>query len=320
MNSNDIKISVIVPVFNAEKTLNRCIDSVLNQSFTEFELILVNDGSSDSSKYICANYVQQDERVRLINQINQGVSSARNTGIDAARGQYILFLDSDDVFLSHAFEALYKKAEADHADIVFSDIEKYISESNQERLSPRAGKDFWNNICTHSEEYGYLLGKLLSEKIIKNNRLNTNMKSQEDLNFCIQLYKNTANIVDIPQVTYRYYYTESNRVPKLYDYLRNQMMLYEAAEQRVTLSKEALEQIQSRIESLVLGILYAAETRMETYESVTNIHSILTREYTINTPFLKRMCRYCVLNKKRKIFIYLFFRKRAGKVKKWLKG
>ena len=90
------KISIIVPVYNAEKYLDQCIQSILNQTHTNIELILVNDGSKDLSEEICLSYEKLDDRVKFINQSNSGVSVARNSGIDYASGTYIGFVDSDD--------------------------------------------------------------------------------------------------------------------------------------------------------------------------------------------------------------------------------
>ena len=100
-------ISIIVPVYNAEKYLSRCIDSILRQTFADFELILVNDGSSDKSKEICEKYLESDPRIKLINQENSGVSAARNTGLDNASGEYIGFVDSDDFIEKNMYEELY---------------------------------------------------------------------------------------------------------------------------------------------------------------------------------------------------------------------
>lgn len=92
-------VSIIVPVYNAEKYLNRCIDSILSQTMTDFELILIDDGSKDESGRICDEYAAKDARVRVIHKPNGGVSSARNLGIDHAKGKYIIFIDSDDYWL-----------------------------------------------------------------------------------------------------------------------------------------------------------------------------------------------------------------------------
>lgn len=89
-------VSIIIPVYNVEKYLHICLDSVLAQTYTDYEVILVNDGSKDDSGKICEEYVKRDKRFSLISQDNKGLASARNTGIKAAKGKYIYFIDSDD--------------------------------------------------------------------------------------------------------------------------------------------------------------------------------------------------------------------------------
>ena len=92
----DIKISVIIPVYNAEQYLKDCVDSIINQSYQNFELILVDDGSSDNSPKICDDYAAKDNRIIVIHKSNNGVSAARKTGLDNASGDYIMYVDSDD--------------------------------------------------------------------------------------------------------------------------------------------------------------------------------------------------------------------------------
>ena len=100
------KISVIVPVYNTEKYLQRCIDSILLQSFTDFELLLIDDGSTDSSGTICDKYAEQDSRIRVFHKANGGASSARNIGLDNAIGEWVCFVDSDDSLTRDAVEIL----------------------------------------------------------------------------------------------------------------------------------------------------------------------------------------------------------------------
>ena len=103
--------SVIVPVYNVEKYLKECLDSILSQTFKDFELILVNDGSKDSSPAICDEYAEKDSRVKVIHKENGGQSTARNMGIEKATGEFAVFLDSDDLLSPNTFEILIEKAE-----------------------------------------------------------------------------------------------------------------------------------------------------------------------------------------------------------------
>jgi|SRR6218665_360734 len=117
--SNQPLISIVVPVYNVEKYLSQCIQSVINQTYNNLEIILVNDGSTDSSLSICKEYAQKDSRIIVIDQINQGLSGARNSGIAIAKGKYISFLDSDDWLELDTFEKTVHLAEQKRLDLVF---------------------------------------------------------------------------------------------------------------------------------------------------------------------------------------------------------
>lgn len=110
-------ISVIIPVYNVERYLHQCIDSVLAQTYTNLEIILVDDGSPDASPTICDEYVQKDKRTKVIHKDNGGLSSARNTGLDAATGDFIYFLDSDDWIADCFIETLQEAAFEHQSDI-----------------------------------------------------------------------------------------------------------------------------------------------------------------------------------------------------------
>ena len=116
-----VKISIVIPIYNAEDHLQRCVDSVLNQTEKNIEIILVDDGSKDNSIEICKNYLNQDKRVQLIHQENSGVSAARNRGIEQACGEYIGFIDSDDWIEPNMYECLLREANQASADIVICD-------------------------------------------------------------------------------------------------------------------------------------------------------------------------------------------------------
>ncbi|WP_051251512.1 glycosyltransferase family 2 protein [Paenibacillus harenae] len=116
----DCAISIIVPIYNAEKRLHRCIDSILRQSFHDFELLLIDDGSADDSGAICEQYASADCRIKTLHQTNAGIGAAKNTGIGAASGKYISFVDSDDEVNEHFLAKLYAEAEEHACDVVVS--------------------------------------------------------------------------------------------------------------------------------------------------------------------------------------------------------
>ena len=119
----NIKVSVIIPVFNAEKYILECIESLINQTLSDCEFIFVNDGSEDSSRQIIKHYQNSDSRIKLINQENQGVSVARNNGLKIATGEYIGFVDADDFIEKDMYETLYDSAKKHECDVIISNIE-----------------------------------------------------------------------------------------------------------------------------------------------------------------------------------------------------
>ena len=123
-------ISVIVPIYRVEKYLPACIDSILNQTFTDFELILVDDGSPDRCPEICDETAKRDARVRVIHQANAGLSAARNAGIEAAHGAWLSFVDSDDYIAPHFCEKLYQTAQRTNADCVMCSVQN-VDESGK---------------------------------------------------------------------------------------------------------------------------------------------------------------------------------------------
>ncbi|MDE6239904.1 MAG: glycosyltransferase [Muribaculaceae bacterium] len=130
------EISVIVPVFNSRTYLKECIESVTNQIFSDWELLLVNDGSTDDSESICRSYAERDSRVKLISKSNGGLSSARNLGLELAHGNYIFFLDSDDELYSDALSHLYEIASANNSDITIGRAAYASSKPDQGQRQP----------------------------------------------------------------------------------------------------------------------------------------------------------------------------------------
>lgn len=163
-------ISAIVPVYNTENLVGRCIDSVLAQSFSDWELILVDDGSTDSSLRILRNYEIKDSRIKVIHQDNSGPGIARNTGIKNASGDYIVFIDSDDVIKPDYFEKLSKES----ADVVFIDINQVDEDFNvlyEEHMSAYhslSKDDFLRSQVTGKILWGGVRKAVKSELLLKN--------------------------------------------------------------------------------------------------------------------------------------------------------
>ena len=210
-------ISIIVPIYNAQKYLNRCIDSILSQSYDNFELILINDGSTDGSKDICENYSSKDSRIKLINKINEGVSAARNIGLDIAEGEYVTFIDSDDWIENNYLQAMIDAI--DGFDIVISSFTEvyeldirnrgYNKELNNAFETRKAiYKDFVDD-CVKRKIYTYIIwGKLYRKDVINGLRF-TELKYSEDALFFRTLVNACPRINFIKNQGYYYYINSS---------------------------------------------------------------------------------------------------------------
>ncbi len=203
-------ISIIIPVYNVERFIERCVDSLLAQTFDDFELILINDGSSDRSGEICDRYAQRDGRVRVIHKRNGGVSTARNAGLDLARGRYICFIDSDD-WVDPNFLADFKIGDYD-ADIYISgalyDIDNrvysykkyeaiYIKD-REEIGAELTRQNIWQN--------GYPWGKLYRTDIINSNnlRFDEKLSIHEDHVFVFEYYTHIESLYLTDSAGYHY--------------------------------------------------------------------------------------------------------------------
>ncbi len=180
-------ISIIVPVYNAEKTLRQCVDRILGQDFKDFELILIDDGSKDSSPVICDEYARTDTRIIVIHKSNAGVSAARNEGLDIAQGEWICFIDSDD-YISPGFFHGIENCKQQLLITGFRDeIEGSISE-NVKMISAiyqntDAVKDFIRTQVSCNMVLRGPVGKFYSQELIGDQRFNTEMKLGEDTCF-----------------------------------------------------------------------------------------------------------------------------------------
>ncbi|MBO7508696.1 MAG: glycosyltransferase [Alphaproteobacteria bacterium] len=208
------KISVIVPVYNAEKYLARCMDSLCKQTFADFEVICVNDGSTDKSRDILSEYVAHDSRFVVFDKSNAGVSAARNDGIAKARGEYIHFLDADDFIDDDYYQKMYDAAAMAECDIVASGFVTNTKYARDLKYScdfvkhTLFGKLRWTYAFTDGFVWRYLFRR---EFIRDNNlRFDTNMISQEDAIFVLNAIVVANAVVFVSETFYHYMFNSES--------------------------------------------------------------------------------------------------------------
>lgn len=203
-------VSIIIPVYNVEKYINRCIDSVINQTYKNIEIILVDDGSTDNSGKICDSYEKKDERIKVIHKENGGLSSSRNVGIDLSRGDIITFLDSDDYLSSEYIEKsveLYNRHNADIVVLKMIYVAENINEEIKNNTIPKIMEFNSEEAIEISLYQTYFSccapGKIYNKKIFKDIRFPLD-KLSEDLAVCHELLGCAKKIVYCNEVGYYY--------------------------------------------------------------------------------------------------------------------
>lgn len=208
--------SVIVPVYNAEKTLTRCLDSLKYQGEASFEVLMVENGSTDASAAICQKYVREDNRFHLITMgTNCGPSRARNAGLDAACGEYFAFVDSDDYVAEDYLSSLRAAFEADSPDVVFFGYQRVTLEgqnkgTNIPKIAPAAGYLDLLISLTQQDVFGYTWVKAFRRDVLEGARFPTNLNLYEDEMFTCQVMACDRKVSIIPRALY--YYTVGNRL------------------------------------------------------------------------------------------------------------
>lgn len=215
-------ISIIVPIYNVENYLRQCLDSIMSQTYQNFECLLINDGSPDNSADICREYVEKDSRFRYFEKENGGVSSARNLGIEHSKGEYITFIDSDDWVESDYLEVLYRALLEEQADIAISTYKQFNMDDNCYYLhSYQRGYDrkvFTNgelidalySLYVYDNTYNFVSCKLVSREILKYIHFNLSTSYGEDMEFWNKVFLISKKIVYVNKDTYIYRTTHDN--------------------------------------------------------------------------------------------------------------
>lgn len=216
MYSKKPKVSVIVPIYNVEKFLSQCLDCLINQTLKDIEIICVNDGSTDNSLQILEEYSQKDERIKIINQANGGLSSARNSGIKIAQGEFIGFLDSDDYLDLNFYESLYSRAKDTNSDIVTCEyIYKITNNDKKKELFLKVNRNVVTSDvkekfeCLYLPFYCYVQNKIYKKDCIKDNFIEG--LTFEDIYFTTTILAENNKMAVAKDVAY-YYRNQPNSI------------------------------------------------------------------------------------------------------------
>ena len=220
INDDDLLISIIIPVYNAENYLEQCLNSIKNQTYKNFEVIIVNDGSKDNTEVICKRFSEDDSRFRYFTKSNGGVSSARNFGLDNANGHYITFIDGDDWVEHNHLEILIKSITENNSDIAIcsykefdNNIDTYYTivytkqEKNLLNFEKMNRDDFliiFPKLMSINVCFNNAVAKLFRKELVNNLRFDTSIKYGEDLDFYFSLYLNVESISYVDELTYVY--------------------------------------------------------------------------------------------------------------------
>lgn len=234
-------ISIIIPVYNSDKTINRCVDSILSQTFNNWELLLIDDGSTDRSGELCDEYSAKDQRIKVFHKKNGGVSSARNLGLNNVKGEWITFCDSDD-FVYPNWLKNYVDNISDGIDLICQAFEcdkPLVHEFKDKRIFGITYKGCIQDgilLLYKNDILGYLWVKLFKRSIIESYKLrfDTRYNYQEDQEFCFKYFCYIKTIVCIENVGYYYYipdwnlkYLQKNNMFYLYQSLyKSAMIIY----------------------------------------------------------------------------------------------
>ncbi len=199
------KVSVIIPVYNMERFVGACLDSVLNQTFKDFECICVNDGSTDGTLNILKKYAEKDGRIKLIDQSNQGGSAARNVGLNAAEGEWVSFLDNDDLYHPQYLELLLKYAQAYDADVSVCNYDVFFND-DPVRFEPYdvsklktpklvSSAPFYDYIVRKKKIHMLMWTKLYKREILENIRFALTLPAVNDILFNLEVLKTARKVV-----------------------------------------------------------------------------------------------------------------------------
>lgn len=323
------KISIIIPVYNNELFLDKCLTSVINQTYKNLEIILINDGSKDKSLKIMKKYEAKDNRIIIIDKENEGVSIARNKGIDRSTGKYITFLDSDDYLELNAIEIMYQTLNKQKVNLLRSNYQVHYSNKNKidlgdlsqiasQKYDPKSiKKEIIPRILSGELPCFVYLLMIKRELLLKTNLFPINIHMMEDVVLYLDLLTKTDNLYIINKPTYNIFYNESGATNNKKNYERNILNILEVNSYlKEILKKEKIATKEN------LSILDTANCEaisdfiFKQYLSGENIKELvqkLSQNSTLKDIF--NTANYQKINFQRRIILKLIFQKRYKTLK-----
>lgn len=288
------KFSIIVPVYNVEKYLAKCLDSLINQTYTNIEIICINDGSTDNSLHILKNYAQKDRRIIVINQENQGVSAARNKGLEVATGDYVFFIDADDWINLKTCEIInekilqYKNLDIIQYQHIINNLdgkEHFITNRYHIEACVKSFQDLEKLIINSSVVYCW--DKVYNLEFLKNNNIifPVNIKAFEDYIFIAMIYKYNPRVLVINEHLYTYNKNLSSVCSKnaYKKFLMNKEAFKKLQEELLTVDNESLILISYNYYlRIILGLwndLYFSSYKSEFLEELSFIESLIVKKF-----------------------------------------
>lgn len=255
------KISVIIPIYKVEKYLHRCIDSVVNQTYKNLEIILVDDGSPDKCPKICDEYADKDSRIKVIHKSNGGLSDARNVGITSATGNYISFIDSDDYIAKDFFSTLFETMYSQNSDIVECSVVKFYENNHFDAynddfsINTYVTQDALSALIAESQFRQHVWNKLYKSSLISGISFEVG-KLNEDEFWTYQIFARAKRVTKINKTMYYYFQRESSIMGNTYNLRRLDALEGKAARQEFIENKFPELAVQAKID-FIASCIYA---------------------------------------------------------------
>ena len=338
MNMNSPLVTVVIPIYKVEKQLNRCIDSVLGQTYKNLEIILVDDGSPDNCPQICDEYAKKDSRIVVVHKANEGLGMARNTGIEFATGKYICFFDSDDYIEFNTIEECCTCAERDHADLVcFGHIEENNNGKVRSYRIPNVPTDIFvkNDILNKlipmtlshdaktGEDWNLSLSAwcgFFSMNIIKKSGWRFVSEREiisEDIYSVLEYYWHTEKIAFIKKPFYHYVLNDASLSNVFRADRYERLKVFAEKMKELLISKNSEQQLEQRLYTIFLGLTIGALKNIALcnlsfkvkYNAMKNVildcfmQDVLSKSVYKGEPFAKKMLFWLI---KRKMVLLSF--------------